>query len=64
MKTAGVILTIFLALAALGIGFVGTTAALYVTQPSSKVTTTTSSLRGQYRRYNHERCQPICRRTG
>ncbi len=40
MKTAGVILTIFLALAALGIGFVGTTAALYLTQPSSKTTTT------------------------
>ena len=42
MKTAGIVLTIFLALGALGIGFVGTTAALYFTQPSSKVNTTVS----------------------
>src|SRR5215831_8816622 len=40
MKTAGIILTIFLALAALGVGFVGTTAGLYLTQPSSKTNTT------------------------
>ena len=40
MKTAGVVITVILALVALGIGFVGTTAALYVTQPSSKVNTT------------------------
>jgi UPF0755 protein len=40
MKTAGVVVTIILALVALSIGFLGTTAALYVPQPSSKVNTT------------------------
>ena len=40
MKKAGVVITIFLALLALGIGFIGTTAVLDVTQPSSHATTT------------------------
>lgn len=40
MKKAGIVITIILALLALGIGFVGTTAVLDVTQPSSHATTT------------------------
>jgi UPF0755 protein len=39
MKKAGVVLTVILELLALGAGFAGTTAALYVTQPSSASTT-------------------------
>jgi UPF0755 protein len=40
MKTAGIVLTVILALLALGVGFAGTTAVLYVTQPASSSTTT------------------------
>jgi UPF0755 protein len=40
MKKAGVVLTVILALMALGVGFAGTTAVLYVTQPASNSTTT------------------------
>jgi UPF0755 protein len=40
MKIAGIVLTVVLALLALGVGFAGTTAVLYVTQPASSSTTT------------------------
>jgi UPF0755 protein len=40
MKAAGIVLTVILALLALGVGFAGTTAVLYVTQPASNSTTT------------------------
>jgi UPF0755 protein len=40
MKAAGIVLTVILALLALGVGFAGTTAVLYVTQPASSSTTT------------------------
>jgi UPF0755 protein len=40
MKTTGIVLTVILALVALGVGFAGTTAVLYVTQPASSSTTT------------------------
>jgi UPF0755 protein len=40
MKTAGYISTLILALVALGVGFAGTTAVLYVTQPASSASTT------------------------
>src|SRR5262249_24295403 len=40
MKTAGLVLTVILAHLALGVGFAGTTAVLYVTQPTSNSTTT------------------------
>ncbi|MGO8947364.1 MAG: endolytic transglycosylase MltG [Ktedonobacterales bacterium] len=40
MKKAGVVITIFLALLALGVGFIGTTAALDITQPASHSTAT------------------------